>query len=174
MPQKLSKILVFTLFGIVFSLSASAQIRGKFAIGGFGNIGSVDLTYSAPIIFESSKCLEVSNGIKTMLNSKQGNFKLDCIETRELELEILAYPVPATDFLNIRLVHTQNLTNDKAYYLNIIDASGKFLQVVKTDLTALLSGTRIPVSQLYKGNYILSLSTNTAKLQSVKFIKYSE
>lgn len=170
LPQ-LNKILLLILVSTTFSLFASSQISGKFVIGGFGNMGSTDLTYSAPVIFESTKCLEVANGIRTFLNSKQGNFMLTCPETQFLELQVLAYPNPVTDFLNIKVLTPQGLTNDDVYYLNVQDFTGRVLQVVKTDLSALLNGTRVPVMNLLQGNYVINLLSTTARIHSIKFIK---
>jgi hypothetical protein len=170
LPQ-LNKILLLSFIGITLSLIATSQISGRYVIGGFGNMGSTEPTFSAPVIFESAKCLEVANGIRTLLNSKQGNFMLTCPETQFLELQVLAYPNPVTDFLNIKVLNPRGLTNDDTYYLNVQDFTGRVLQVVKTDLSALLNGTRIPVMNLLQGNYIISLFSTNARLQSIKFIK---
>lgn len=170
LPQ-LNKILFLVLVSTTFSLFATSQISGKFVIGGFGNMGSTDLTYSSPILFESTKCLEIANGIRTLLNSKQGNFTLTCPETQFLAVEVLAYPNPVTDFLNIKVLNPQGLTNDNVYYLNVQDITGKVLQVVKTDLSALINGTRVPVMNLSQGNYVISLLSTTARIHSIKFIK---
>lgn len=171
MLLRLNKIFLLISISLCLSVFASAQITGKFVIGGFGNMGSTEMTYSAPAIFESAKCLEISNGIKIFLDSKQGLFSLTCPEAQALELQVLAYPIPVTDYLNIKVLNAQNLTNETAYYLHVTDFTGKIMQVVKTDLSALINGARIPVGNLIQGNYIVSLLSSNARLQSIKFIK---
>jgi len=171
MLPRLNKIFLLLSISLCLSVFASAQITGKFVIGGFGNMGSTEMTYSAPAIFESAKCLEISNGIKIFLDSKQGNFTLTCPESQALELQVLAYPIPVTDFLNIKVLNSQNLINDVPYYLHVTDFTGKAVHVVKTDMNGLINGTRIPVGNLIQGNYVVSLLSSSARLQSIKFIK---
>jgi len=170
LPQ-VNKIFIFLFISTILSVGASAQITGKFVIGGFGNMGSTELIHSAPTIIESEKCLEVSNGLKVFFNSKPGNFTLTCPETQKLELQVLAYPIPTTDYLNIKVLNSQNLATDDQYYLHVTDFTGRVVQVVKTDFSALVNGARISVANLIQGNYIVSLLSSTARLQSIKFIK---
>ena len=140
-------------------------------IGGFGNMGSTEMIHSAPTIIESEKCLEVSNGLKVFFNAKPGSFTLTCPETQKLDLQVLAYPIPTTDYLNIKLLNSQNLATDDQYYLHITDFTVREVQVVKNDFSTLINGARVPVANLLQGNYIVSLLSSNARLQSIKFIK---
>lgn len=173
MLQQVNKIFIFIFISTILSVGASAQITGKFVIGGFGNMGSTELIYSAPTIIESEKCLEVSNGLKVFFNAKAGSFTLTCPETQKLDLQVLAYPIPVTDYLNVKVLNYQSLANDDQYFLHVTDFTGKVVQVVKTDFSALINGARIPVANLLQGNYIVSLLSSNARLQSIKFIKNS-
>ncbi|MDP3392727.1 T9SS type A sorting domain-containing protein [Sediminibacterium sp.] len=171
MLLRVNKIFIFFFISTILSVGASAQITGKFVIGGFGNMGSTEMIHSAPAIIESEKCLEVSNGLKVLFNSKPGNFTLTCPETQKLDLQVLAYPIPVTDYLNVKVLNSQNLATNEQYFLHVTDFTGKVVQIVKTDFSSLISGARIPVSNLLQGNYIVSLLSSTARLQSIKFIK---
>lgn len=71
--------------------------------------------------------------------------------------EISIYPNPANDFINIR-----NLKNISSY--KIIDFSGRVIQ--KNNVT----DSRIDVTSLQKGNYILEITSKNS-IENFKFIK---
>jgi hypothetical protein len=134
-------------------------------------MGSTDLTYSAPFIVEGSICFDVSNGLRNFLKYNQGDFTLACSESQNMDVQIVAYPNPVIDFLNVKALSKINANIENAYYISITDVNGKVLEVVKTDLNGITNGTRIPVMKLLQGNYILSVYSISERLQSIKFIK---
>lgn len=152
-------------------LNAAAQINVKYAVGGIGNMGSTDLSYSAPFAIEGSTCLDVSIGLRTFLKLNQGDFTLACPETQNKDVQITIFPNPATDFLGVKAITPISPNIENAYYISIADLNGKLVEHVKTDLNGITNGVRIPVMKLLQGNYILSVYSISERLQSIRFIK---
>jgi hypothetical protein len=165
------RLVTILLFLAVFALNASSQISGKYAVGGIGNMGSTDLTYSAPFSIEGSVCLDVSIGLRTFLKMNQGDFTLACPETQNKDVQISIYPNPATDFLGVKVTSPITPNIENAYYISITDLNGKLVEHVKTDLNGITNGVRISVMKLLQGNYILSVYSISERLQSIRFIK---
>ncbi len=151
--------------------TASAQINSKYVIGGIGNMGSTDLTYSPSFVIEGSICLDVSSGLRTFLKLNQGDFTTACPESQNKDVQISAYPNPATDFLGVKVTTPITPNIENAYYISITDLNGKLLEQVKTDLNGITNGVRISVMKLLQGNYILSVYSISERLQSIRFIK---
>ena len=164
---------IFLIFALqIFSLqSAEAQIRGKYAIGGFGNTGSLVSSYSGPVYIKGHECLVIANGIKTLSKAGQGIFTMACKEIQKDLMQITAYPNPVTSVLTVRTLAKLPVTNNNQYVLRLVDMSGRIVKVVKADLTALDNGLKIPVEELSKGYYALSLFSATEILETVKIVK---
>jgi hypothetical protein len=164
-------ILLFIAISTLSVLNAHAQINGKYAVGGIGNMGSTDLTYSAPFSIEGSICLDVSIGLRTFLKLNQGDFTLACPETQNKDVQLSTYPNPATDFVSVKVLTPISPNIENAYYISITDLNGKLVEHVKTDLNGITNGVRISVMKLLQGNYILSVYSISERLQSIRFIK---
>jgi hypothetical protein len=164
-------ILIFVALSSLSALNAAAQISGKYAVGGIGNMGSTDLTFSAPFVIEGSICLDVSIGLRTFLKLNQGDFTLACPESQNKDVQISTYPNPATDFLSVKVTTPISPNIENAYYISITDLNGKLLEHVKTDLNGITNGVRISVMKLLQGNYVLSVYSISERLQSIRFIK---
>ncbi|MEI6265717.1 MAG: T9SS type A sorting domain-containing protein [Sphingobacteriia bacterium] len=164
-------IIILIAFITLSGLSATAQISGKYVVGGIGNMGSADLTYSAPFVIEGSSCLDVSIGLRTFLKVNQGDFSMACPETQNKDVQLSTYPNPATDFVSVKVLTPISPNIENAYYISITDLNGKLIEYVKTDLNGITNGVRISVMKLLQGNYILSVYSISERLQSIRFIK---
>jgi hypothetical protein len=86
-------------------------------------------------------------------------------ETILSDLEITAFPNPATDFLSVQLSGDNLQLKD--YVLNLTDIQGKQLLKVKPDNNC----PRINFSAYEAGTYFLSISKNAEILRTFKIIK---
>jgi hypothetical protein len=88
----------------------------------------------------------------------EGNFPLSATSFNGKEIKI--YPNPTSDFLSI-----SNMENINISSINIIDASGKNMKKITSNFT------KIDVTNLSAGIYILSIETKDGKKFAENFIK---
>lgn len=82
------------------------------------------------------------------------------------EPAVVAWPVPATDWLNIRL----GAVNQGKTLLRIMDARGRLCQTIRYEAADLPDVVRLPVAQLHRGLYFVQVETEQSRVQ-VRFLK---
>jgi hypothetical protein len=92
------------------------------------------------------------------INVIEGNFALSAASFDGKEIKI--YPNPTTDYLTIANVETINIS-----VVRIIDATGKTIKTIASNFT------KMDVSNLSEGLYILSIETKEGKKFAENFIK---
>ncbi|WP_329806668.1 FG-GAP-like repeat-containing protein [Flavobacterium facile] len=92
------------------------------------------------------------------INVIEGNFALSAASFDGKEIKI--YPNPSTDYLTIANVETINIS-----VVRIIDATGKTIKTIASNFT------KMDVSNLSEGLYILSIETKEGKKFAENFIK---
>jgi len=140
--------------------TAAIAYKGKF--GSSNNIGAVinvafpleSVDNHASLVDFMQKAIQYFDGWATGLDdlqSKTSNFEI--------------YPVPANNYLNVRFTDKQ----EAVFSIEIQDISGKIIEKI-TDLPVSSTETKIDVSNLNSGIYILKLYSEKFAF-SKKFIK---
>lgn len=134
---------------------------GSNANGSSGNvtysIGQVFYTY----IGESESGYNVAQGIQHQENEKT-------VDTPDIEVpktELLIFPNPTTDYVNLRLNGLESLNGTRHYKL--YDLQGRILKQSEIDGTE----TQISLSNLSSSLYILTVFIDNQILKTFKIIK---
>jgi len=95
---------------------------------------------------------------------QQGNYTITAVEqSNEFQFEIIAYPNPTTDFINLKIKNSKTET----FQYIIGDISGKVLQTGKfSDNIQQFNFSEFPV-----GTYFISIQLNNQVVKSVKIVK---
>jgi hypothetical protein len=74
--------------------------------------------------------------------------------------ELTAYPVPASDVLNVKLMSASESTVS----IQLLDMSGRVISAQTASMSSGTNNMSINTSTLQSGNYILSVSSETYKM----------
>ncbi|CAM4292768.1 FG-GAP-like repeat-containing protein [Flavobacterium terrigena] len=122
-------------------------------------IGTATAITQIKIIWPSGTVDVITNpNINQSLNVIEGNFPLSATSFNGKEIKI--YPNPTSDYLSISNLESINVST-----MNIIDTTGKTIKKVTSNFT------KIDVSNLSEGIYILSIETKDGKKFAENFIK---
>lgn len=122
-------------------------------------IGTATAITEIKIIWPSGTVDVISNPSPNQtINVIEGNFALSAASFDGKEIKI--YPNPTTDYLTIANVETINIS-----LVRIIDATGKTIKTIASNFT------KVDVSSLSEGLYILSIETKEGKKFAENFIK---
>jgi hypothetical protein len=122
-------------------------------------IGTATAITQIKIIWPSGTVDVISNpNTNQTLHVIEGNFPLSASSFNGKEIKI--YPNPTSDYLSI-----SNLENITISSMNIIDTTGKTIKKINSNFT------KIDVSNLSEGLYILSIETKDGKKFAENFIK---
>lgn len=122
-------------------------------------IGTATAITEIRIIWPSGTVDVISNPTPNQtVHVIEGNFPLSAASFGGKEIKI--YPNPTSDYLSIANVENINISS-----IRIIDASGKTIKTVTSNFT------KVDVSNLSEGLYILSIETKEGKKFAENFIK---
>jgi len=134
-----------------------------------GQTASYTFNYTVPATSDMSKiklvALLIDQADGSVVNAKevkaQGGVAVE--EKDENAFRFNVYPNPATDFLNISLENNSNLNT-----LSVVDMNGKV--VYTREISGSENLVSVPVSQLARGNYLISVSGAASSYTKV-FVK---
>jgi hypothetical protein len=145
------------LFSLLTTLSVSAQEVVSTQGDSYSNAsGNIDFTIGEVIIDTGT---DGTNDLTQGFHQTNWNFL--GVEDFAPDYEVLIFPNPTEDVLNIKTSTFENVT------YTLYDAQGKL--VMQDKLSA--EQTPIQVSQLAPGNYSITLSNGTQELKTFKLIK---
>ena len=149
---------------VLFLLFATLSVTGQEVVstqgGSYSNAnGSIDFTIGEVIINTGT---DGNNDLTQGFHQTVWNFL--GVEDFAPNYEVIIFPNPTEDVLNIRTSTFENVT------YTLYDIQGKL--VMQNILFA--EQTPIQVSQLAPGNYLLTLNNQTKNLKIFKLIKHSK
>ena len=152
--MKKNTLVLFSLFA---TISVSAQEVVSTQGDSYSNAsGSIDFTIGEVVINTGT---DGTNDLTQGFHQTNWNFL--GVEDHAPNYEVIIFPNPTEDVLNIRTSTFENVT------YTLFDAQGKL--VMQNILTA--AQTPIQVSQLAPGSYSLTLNNETQNLKTFKLIK---
>ena len=152
--MKKNTLVLFSLFA---TISVSAQEVVSTQGDSYSNAsGSIDFTIGEVVINTGT---DGTNDLTQGFHQTNWNFL--GVEDHAPNYEVIIFPNPTEDVLNIRTSTFENVT------YTLFDAQGKL--VMQNILTA--AQTPIQVSQLAPGSYSLTLNNDTQNLKTFKLIK---
>tara|TARA_B110000902_G_scaffold91157_1_gene108303 strand:- start:1954 stop:2418 length:465 start_codon:yes stop_codon:yes gene_type:complete len=147
----------FVLFSLFVTITVSAQEVVSTQGDSYSNAsGNIDFTIGEVIIDTGT---DGTNDLTQGFHQTNWNFL--GVEDFAPDYEVLIFPNPTEDVLNIKTSTFENVT------YTLYDAQGKL--VMQDKLSA--EQTPIQVSQLAPGNYSITLSNGTQELKTFKLIK---
>ena len=153
----LTKKTAFVLFSLFVTITVSAQEVVSTQGDSYSNAsGNIDFTIGEVIIDTGT---DGTNDLTQGFHQTNWNFL--GVEDFAPDYEVLIFPNPTEDVLNIKTSTFENVT------YTLYDAQGKL--VMQDKLSA--EQTPIQVSQLAPGNYSITLSNGTQELKTFKLIK---
>ena len=153
----LTKKTAFVLFSLFVTITVSAQEVVSTQGDSYSNAsGNIDFTIGEVIIDTGT---DGTNDLTQGFHQTNWNFL--GVEDFAPDYEVLFFPNPTEDVLNIKTSTFENVT------YTLYDAQGKL--VMQDKLSA--EQTPIQVSQLAPGNYSITLSNGTQELKTFKLIK---
>jgi hypothetical protein len=149
------------LLGLSLSVLQAQEVVSASGGNASGNGGSTSYTVGQVFYTTNSATTgSVAQGI-------QQPFEISVVtaieEGKEISLNCMAYPNPATDFLILKIegaVQPQCI-------LSLYDSHGKLLQVKKVESNE----TTIPMGHLVSATYFLKVVQNSKEIKSFKIIK---
>ncbi len=150
------KLLLACYFVCAFSLVNAQEVVATQGDTYSNATGTIDFTIGEMVINT------VTNGTSELTQGfHQTNWKFTGLEDLAPDVEIVVFPNPASDLLNIQTTAFDQLT------YALYDEAGR---IVAQD-RLLSESTSVQVSQLAAGNYSLVLSRQEQRLKTFKLIK---
>lgn len=168
-----TKLFIITL--LLFSLNGISQntfatnndiMEAIVPSGSNANGSSGNVTYSIGQVFytyigESESVYNVAQGIQHQEKEKS----LDTPDIEVPKTELLIFPNPTTDYVNLRLNGVESLIGTR--YYKLYDLQGRLLKQGEIDGTE----AQISLSNYSSSLYILTVYINTQILKTFKIIK---
>jgi len=157
------RIIIITAMLFMFTLSIKAQ-NVLPATGGEanGSGGSASYTIGQTVYITNTG----TNG-NSIAEGVQQAFEISVVsdipEAEGINLKVLAYPNPATNYL---IVKVKNYKTDNLRY-QVFDINGKLLQTIK----ATGQETKIKINYLVTANYFVKIIDNNKEIKVFKIIK---
>ena len=150
---------LYIIFFSFYAQALTAQLNMAYSIGVLGeNLNTIAMGYH--IFLESSDCFLASNGIMLFSKSNDGDFVFDCNDSKKEELiknnlEVILYPNPADEYINIRF--NSPVSNLKDFQILYLSVDGIVVKSSSATMYELLDGFQEDISSLKPGFYVVSL-----------------
>jgi hypothetical protein len=172
---KIFNLVIITITLLLFSLKGFGQnimplvndtmktlvASGEDAVGGSGSvtysIGQVFYTYMGESIYNVSQGIQQGDLSHATLSSEENP-----VETKT---EIIIFPNPTTDYININMQGYQSTNQQSSYQL--YDLQGRLLKQDKV----MQSETQINVTDLRAAIYLLQVYSDSKILKTFKIVK---
>lgn len=172
LPQAIRQFLKL-LVVLFLSTSIKAQIHTSYQIGSIGTTGSINPVFSGPVLISGADCFLLSNGVKTFDLPQVGYFSTACrlLLMSQPGFLLTAFPNPIISSVTIKTSEQIKLINDLNIQLQLLDMSGRLIQVFNTDTKGLNIGYQIQMNSLSNGSYFIKVASGSLNYQVLSIIK---
>jgi hypothetical protein len=153
--------------------TGKAQIRNAYNIGSIGMSGASRPIFSGPVLISGEQCFILSNGIKTLALPKTGYFVSACRLLLHVEsnFPLTAFPNPTSNVITVKSTYGFQQNTSLIIQLQLLDASGRLLQTIRTDGKGLNIGIQILTNTLSNGSYFIKAFSDQKNIQVLPIIK---
>lgn len=163
-----------SIMGLFFLLGFNkvvGQMSMPYQFSSLGLLDGMETASSGPIVFQSqSDCLDLVTGIPVFIaDRKGGTFVMNCMAIEDgKKLALVLYPNPVIEKTLLRASLRPVLSRN--FIVRIFNLSGAIVLQKKVTALEIFAGVLLDVSNLSKGNYIISTESENYREQ-ISFIK---
>ena len=155
----LTLLAVLSIVGISFSQDLDHFVIGT--DGGHASNNQFSLSYTiGEVVTELGR--DTINNVDLTQGFQQSYISIVSVEDHDLDIDIMIYPNPAVDYLNVTISDT-----DKANNYFMYDMSGKLIRQERINNKEF----KIGFNTLSTGNYMLVFTDEETKLKTIKVQK---